>query len=205
MKPRIRELERRRWTVDFGDGRTATIRQGWDMARGEWEPVYHWVSARESTEGLFDDGGERDFGERDSFAEAFVSAWISVAVAPPALYFEPDEIEAMATECERGDAGDTAKMLRELLRQRTGLAWSCRAGRHRERFHVLVTAPKSKLVDGALSAADRVMLSSIFGCRTSRDGITIEPHRGCRSAAIWRAAGVQHEAAADAQQQEHES
>jgi hypothetical protein len=191
MKPRIRELARRRWDVDFGDGRTATIRQAWNMAKGEWDPIYHWVSTCENNVTLFDDGGERDFGERASFAEAFVSAWISVAVAPPALYLEPAEVEALANECERGDAGDTAKVLRELLRQRTGLSWSCRAGRHRERFCVLISAPKARLVDGALSVQDRVMLSSIFGCRTSRDGITIEPHRGCRAYAVWRAAGVE--------------
>jgi hypothetical protein len=182
MKPRVRELPRRRWEVDFGDGRTAVIRQGWDMARGEWEPNYHWSASVP--------GKHFDQGERASAAEAFVSAWISVAVAPPGLYLEQAEVEQLADECERGDAGDTAKILRELLRQRTGLTWSCRVGRNRERFCVRICAPASRLVADAMTAADRVLLASIFGARTPRDGLLVEPHRGCRADAVWLASGV---------------
>lgn len=188
MKPRLRPLAGRAWEVDFGSGRTARLRQSWDMRAAAWTSDYHWDSYR---------GDERlGTGLRASLDEAFVDAWIAVAEPPAPLGWDRIRVATVAQVCERGDAPHVATVLRQLLRERTGLVWSARAGRGRERFHVRVTAPKGRLVNGALTAADRVLLSSIFGVRVGRDGLLVEPHHGCRSAAVWRAAGLEQGAVA---------
>jgi len=194
MKPRIRVLERRRWVVDFGfdpkspDGdpiaRGASIRQVWDLSAGDWTPDFRWDA--------FIDGEHVGGGERASMAEAFVSAWAAVVPVPKPLELPTVELQALAERAERGDAKDAAKILRELLRKRTGLAWSVTAGRGRDRFRVFVSAPSGRcLPDGSLRAEHRVLLAAIFASRPSRDGFTVEPHRGHRTNAVFRAAGIE--------------
>jgi len=155
------------------------------MARGEWTDDWHWVACI--------DGSVVDRGTRLSLAEAYVSAWIAVAVAPPPVELDRAEVAeiAEAVEDRGGRARDLADALRRLLMLRTGIGWSVVVGRGRQRYSVRVAPLRVRLVDGAASAADRVLLAAIFGGRPGRDGIVVKPNRGHRAAAVWAAAGLE--------------
>lgn len=169
-KPKVR-ISGVCWLVDFGGGQTAIIRR--DVATGD----YLWRS-------------ELGAGVRASLDEAFISAWWAATNPPPPVPCPRERVEAAAVEAETGNVAAAVKNLRWLLRARAGAGWSVRRGRGREQFCVRVSSPPRRLVRGAMPAADRVLLSAIFGFRVGRDGVLIEDGPGRRRQAVLRAAGL---------------
>lgn len=169
-----------RWGIVLGPERTAEIRRGWDLARGDWTGDYHWTA--EGPDGAV------STGTRASWDEALVSAACAVVIPEPPLELDREELAGLAASAERGLALGAAKVIRRLLALRTTTRFSVRV--ERNGLGVRVTGTKARLVKGGLTLADRVALAAVFGGRPSRDGVKIEHSRGHRSAAVWQVAGL---------------
>lgn len=175
-KPRVRPVSDREWAVDFGNGVTATLErdpQGW--------PEFTW---RLTSVGDHGSGGGTTLGH------AFTGAWCAAAKAPEPVALSREAVAKLADEAE-GCAKDATKVLRKLLKLRTGFDWSVTIGRGTAYSWLSIGAVKKRAADdcGALNAHDQALLGSILGDRHIGAHKSIRPCRGVRASYVWRIAG----------------
>ncbi len=172
-KPRITPTGDERFRVTFPDGRVAQI---WRSDRDTW----NWLA--EGTELLVD-------GCAVNFDHAFRGAYAAGFQAP-----KPLDIELDALRVDRMDTTAFAKLMRGLLKKRTGFAWSVTIGSGTGYCWVDIKARKSRAHGDFhnLTAADQALLYSILGHGVSASGFTVDPDRGRRA---WVAEQVANRAA----------
>lgn len=186
-KPRFAPDGPAAYRVTFPNGKTARLYQ---VANGR-DPQDWWWETPEHT-------GRPTWGADEALAQA----WTAVSEAPAPVAIDRAELAAMISGAERG-ATSAAKLMRRLLKLRTGRAWSVTIGRGTAYSWLHIHAPPSRRVardgspdrDGYMSAADRAMLGSILGQCPHTQGEQVRPCAGVRESYMWRLAG--HEAPAD--------
>lgn len=98
---------------------------------------------------------------------------------------------SLATSCDR-DVEACVKLLRKLLRERTGREWSVTQKRGTSCGWLQIDAPPRRLVGPFryLSFEDQILLSAALGHRVHEQGESIRTERGVRGAYVFSAAGV---------------
>ena len=94
---------------------------------------------------------------------------------------------ALARQVE-ADQGEACKILRRLLRERSGRDWSVRKGRWTSRSWIYISAPASRTQEWTMTIEDRILLRSMIG-HASND--TIPGRRGHRGAMVFLICGVE--------------
>lgn len=170
-RPAIRPLGNDRFAVTFPHGAKAEIAK-LKNAR----PTREWVYVLE---------GERAGTTAFSSEAALAQAWTKTLTAPKALplaAFEVDELVA------RGVADRTSfvRVVRKLLKERTGVAWSVSGGRGTAWGWVTITAAKSRQADGNMRPGDQALLARVLGADSPvhHQGESVKPTRSARAAII---------------------
>lgn len=173
-KPRVRPEGDAAWSIDFGNGVTARLERDPE----KW-PEFTW---RITSEGRYESGGGT------TLDHAFVGAWSVAAVAPEPVALSRDQVAELARQAE-GGARQATKILRELLKMRTGFAWSVTVGRGTAYSWITISSV-SKRADKwrGLSHHDQALLSAILGWRV-QGSESIRPGLGVRASYVWRIAG----------------
>ncbi len=189
-KPRIRLVRPDTFDIDFGNGETVQIGKADD---GEWR--YHMPG----------ECGRHTYGPQEAFAQA----WMASIEPPPPVGIEREKLQAMITEAECC-ATKCAKLMKTLLKLRTGIAWSVTGGRGTGRSWLNIMSPKARRVDsdgrpstkswGYMSARDRAILGSVLGNTPHNQGESIRTEGGVRESYLWKIAGL--DAPADLRVQE---
>jgi hypothetical protein len=118
--------------------------------------------------------------------------------APAPVKIERDKLAAMIREAE-DNVTKAAKLLKRLLKLRTGISWSVTGKRGTARSWLKIDAPRARLVDsegiptdkswGYMDARDRALLGVILGRLPHHQGESIRPGAGVRSSYLWRISG----------------
>lgn len=186
-KPRVRLGGDDSWTVDYGNGATASFHRGLNNP-GEYPREVVWWS-------LSLDGEVVDSSWSSNAELAAIGVWCRAAAAkhapPPVESSDDFEVRRLAESAEKVDAKGAAKIFRGLLKRRTGISWSVRAARRGETI-TINAAPKRCIRPGVMTMRDRALLASVFGTGklVSPCGVTIASERGNRAEAVYQIAGV---------------
>ncbi len=184
-KPRVRPIGPHAFKVDFGTG-TAEIRKSPDT--DDW-----WYETP-------DHPARHVWGP----AEALALAWSECMTAPAPLAIKRNELTALISSA-KDDTTACAKLMRRLLKLRTGIAWSVTCGRGTSGCWLRIHVPKARKVDsdgqptsedwGYMGTRDRALLGVILGEVPHHQGESIRTEAGVRESYLWRIAG--HDAPAD--------
>ena len=182
-KPTITPAGLDHWTIDFGNGATGSI------FRAEEQPMDRWDWTVEHADGRRESG--YSYGDKLAFECAWGRA--AQASAPASLDLAEFSIRRLAQVANERDVKAWAKMFRELIKQRTGRAWSVTIGKGTAYGWLRITsAKKSRDEYGAMSSHDTAMLAAVLGEKhVSRSGVSIGPERGAREAMLRQIVGPQ--------------
>lgn len=143
-------------------------------------PTYH-------PEGCYDFGREERFTELRN-ALTRVARFCKVELSP--LSRSEAEVLALAKEAE-GDRDACCKILRMLLRERTGREWSVKGCRGTSASWVRISAPPRRCGEFAeMSVEDQLLLNAALG-EWNHTSLSIRPCGGVRGAFVFRAAGLE--------------
>lgn len=178
-KPRVTPLQRTApaWDVDFGDGVTGCV---------FWAgpDCYRWQVARPD--------GRFPSGKATTDAHAFRWAWQAAARAvglPAVADLTSDGCKALA-ERAMTSANEAAKVLRGLLRRRTGFAWSVTVDRGSSRGRITIHAAPERRVDGSMTPHDAAVLAAVLdGDVNWHNGVSVDRTRTARREYVYKVAG----------------
>lgn len=153
-KPRVRPIGPAAYRVNFGTG-SATIR--------------HCMEGRDRTWSY--EVGDNVPLQAYSAEQALAASWMACIEAPAPLAMTRETIAALISGAQ--DATACAKLMRRLLKLRTGIAWSVTGGRGTARSWLRIHVPKARKVNsngqptdedwGYMSSRDRALLGAILG------------------------------------------
>ena len=180
-KPRVRPTGPNSYDVDFGSGKKASI---FKSSFGQQDWIYETP----------------DLPQRPAYSQeaALAAAWMGCIEAPEPVAMTPEEIAPLISEAE-GNATTCAKLMRRLLKLRTGIAWSVTGGRGTARSWLNIHVPKARRVGsdgqptgkswGYMGARDRALLGVILGELPHYQGESIRTEAGVREWYLWRLSG----------------
>lgn len=182
-KPKIREVGKDDYVVDFGNGLARIWRKPDERDRWMYDP----------------DSDEHVMRETYDFANAMAEAWRLFHPVPAPLELSREEIAEAIREA-KSDVRAAAKLMRKWLRMRTGRDWSVTGGRGTARSWLSICSPKARRVDrhgmvpptkdgSYMSAADRALLGVILGSAVHQQGESIRTESGVREWYLWKIAG----------------
>lgn len=171
LKPKVRPLPDDALLVTLPCGATKTIRK---------------TGNAYAIEGEFNLGRPVTFADLRHAIEHCARA-TEVRFAPLDLSIE--QVRALATEAE--ESRDAAcKILRDLLRRRTGRDWSVKGSRGTAYSWISISAPPRRRGEfGSMGVEDQIVLFAALGEWAHQD-ISIRPCGGVRGAYVFRAAGL---------------
>lgn len=140
------------WSLDFGDGTTATV----VPTRANPEvPVYCWsLNAPDIT--------AQGHGVSQRLVLLEICCLVAKHRAPAGLGLLDLDLRRLVRRAE-STAADACSVLRTLLLRRTGLAWSVRRGRGKRAEEITVKAPRKRYRSGAMTFADAALLAAVTG------------------------------------------
>jgi len=176
-KPKLRPLADGCILATFACGTTATIRP---------EPSRYGSGTAYSVDEII---YAQQYATLEQALRAAALELGKLRLAP--LTIDLAALREMATSVERDQCGEACKILRRLLRERTGRDWSV--------THSLGTAwswmqihavPKRRGAFGYLTIEDQILLSAALGTHVHTRGESMRPSSGSRGIYVFRAAGV---------------
>lgn len=127
-------------------------------------------------------------GETYGGAEkALLCAKVAISTAPAPIEISKEELAKLAREAE-GSAKVATRIFRDLLRLRTGRAWSATIGRGTAYSWITLGAPRGRLDGYSMVADDVVTLSAVLGEHVG-DSHSVRPCRGVRAFYVYVLAG----------------
>lgn len=171
------------WTIEFGSGITARVRINREDRSIYPSKRYDW-----KLRGV----GMSAHGHCFSWSSTYLQLWCRASKARPlpGLELSTFELRRQVERVERGDAKETVSVLRELLRRRTGFAWSVRRGRGSSSEFVTVAAVPSRRVRGAMTPHDAALLAGVLGeDLVNPRGVRVEPDGAARASVVRAIAG----------------
>lgn len=182
-KPRITPAGLDCWTIDFGNGARGSLTRSDEQPRDRWDWTVEHADGR-SEEGY-------SYGDKLAFECAWCRA--AQASAPSSLDIAEFSLRRLAQVADEQRAKGWAKLYRELLKQRTGQAWSVTIGKGTASSWVRITAAKKRRDEyGTMSSHDTALLAAVLGeDHVSRSGVSVSPKRGEREAILRAIIGPQ--------------
>lgn len=179
VKPKIRPTDGgATMLVTLPCGATGTIRLRGDNHGSGW----HYT-----VDGLFDHRGPAEYVEIRNALEALAHEKSRLRLER--LAASETMLRGLAIEADTIDGA--CKILRKLLRERTGRDWSVSRGRGTAYCWLKIHAPpKRRAEHGYLSIEDQILLSAALGHWVHCQGESIRPGGDVRGAYVFRAAGV---------------
>jgi hypothetical protein len=181
VKPKIRPLGDGATTiVTLPCGAQGTIRLCGDDVGSGW----HYT-----VDGMFEFGRLREFHEISNAIEAFAHEKSRLRLAPLmvlAAAMRPLAIEA-------GPVDGFCKIVRRLLRERTGRDWSVTRGRGTAASWMTIHAPPKRRdpkFSSYMRIDDQILLSAALGYWVHGQGESVRPGHDVRGAYVFHAAGV---------------
>lgn len=179
-KPTITAVDSDHWTIDFGNGATGS------MSLIEERPMDRWDWTVEHAD------GRRESGHSYGDCLAFECAWCRAAQAsaPASLNITEFNLRRLAQIANEGYAKDWAKVYRELLKTRTGRAWSVTIGKGGSSWITITSAKKHRNARGSMTSHDTALLAAVLGRpHVSDSGVSVGPERGDREAVLTQIVG----------------
>jgi hypothetical protein len=164
--------------VTFPNGKTARIvKRGDDAPAGDgW--AYYLGDAKSNTGTAFD------------ASYALAKAWTACLDAPAPLDMTPAQVEAVVAEVNDAGTVEACKIVRRLLKARTGVAWSVKRHTGTASGWFTITAPPKRCPGdfGYMTPADIARLSVVLEANTGRcvhnQGETVPPTNAARAAIV---------------------
>ena len=183
-KPRVTPKAPDYFKVDFGNGATGQITKG--ESYDAWSDEWHWFVR-------MPDGSQRN-GRALGQNRAFEAAWQAAAKASvPAPVFTAEEVAQLAEQAESGDRTAATKIMRKVLKARTGLEWSVTGNRGTAYGWLRISAPPKRCVGkfDDMTAHDAALLAAVLGedYVSPNNGVSVRPCSGVRAATVYRLAG----------------
>ena len=121
---------------------------------------------------------------------AFRAAWCFVRPAPKALVGYDAEYCRAAEDMR---CKEYTKLLRKMLKRRTGRTWSVKVGSGTGYCWLTINAPPARIVDWKMSPDDESLLASVLGEDSIGQYYQIPPTSGYRAWNMARIAGINTE------------
>ena len=179
-KPHITFKGSGRFSVRFPCGGTAEV---FKVEGSGHLPDWRWqaVSA---------DGKESSGRPSMTSDHAFRAAWCFVRPAPEALKGYDAEYCRAAEDMR---CKEYTKLLRKMLKERTGRTWSVKVGSGTGYSWLTINAPPARIVDWKMSPDDESLLASVLGEDSIGQYHQIPPTSGYRAWNMARVAGLDTE------------
>jgi hypothetical protein len=180
VKPKLRPLADGAVLVTFACGATSTI-----------TPVTKGSKTLYIVDGVYRFGAREEFSSLEDAVRA-ASERCRLELAPINGMASAETWRAVAKEVDR-DVDAACKVLRKLLRERTGRDWSVTRGRGTAYSWIRIhSPPKRRCKFGFLSIEDQILLTAALGSRprVHEQGESIRTECGVRGSYVFRIAGV---------------
>lgn len=181
VKPRVRPMADGTFLVTLTCGTTSMICQ---------VPAQYGSGTEYTVDGVSWCGELQRFS---SFEDAVRAAGRRSKLELEPIPSTAEQWRTLAAEVDR-DVDAACKVLRKLLRERTGRDWSVTRGRGTAYCWIRIHAPpKRRCKFGYLSIEDQILLSAALGGdrSVSEQGESIRTERGVRGSYVFRIAGVE--------------
>ncbi len=185
-KPNIKQhADGKTWDVAFPCGGSAVIREEGN-GKGHGYGSFLWESERANGEEPSRLPRRLQMHGSMTLDGAIRLAWGEVRPSPRPTAYQVRDF----ADCEQLDGTQYTKLLRKILKIRTGRTWSVKVGRGTAYSWIDVTSPPARQEGYYMSADDESLLSAVLNEATGQQHVSIPPTSGFRHSYLLRAAGL---------------